>query len=507
MEYRMQKMNLLQDDRREAWLVAALLMVLAFGLFANTFGHAWTFDDFMVIVKNPDVRSIRGFLADSYPGRPLREITYLLDHALFGMEPAGWHVQSIFWHGLNAGLLFVLLRRLKASRAVAWIASLLFLVHPIQVEVVANISHRKDSLALAFSLLALLAYTEAFRPDRKRPLWIGGALLLTAVASLAKQTAVVLPVIFAVHEAFLPAPERLFFKTRARVIAAVSASFLALAGWYAYALSGKTFLVLATSGLSKMNYSDDVTVGVYFATILKALSVMFLKFFWPVDLAVEYVIDPPGSWFSPWVVGALAGILALACGFFFFLRRSPLAAFAIAWMALFWLPTANLLWPLAYFAADRYLYAPAAGFFILAALAIDRTFHRKRSIEGVVVLGCLAVLAVLTWQQNQVWRSEVSLFAQAVKVSPQSTPALIGLGTACMNEGELVSARETFRKAALNFNDSKPLHLLALVSERLGDKRGALRYYQSFVSMNDPRYQADIQNVKRYVRVKYGVAL
>ena len=133
-----------------------LLLLAAFALFANTFGAEWNYDDFPVIVDNPDVLSFANFFKDQFPGRPLREFTFVIDHALFGMAPAGWHIQHIFWHAFCAWLLWLLAVRLDFGRTVAWITSLFFLVHPLQVETVANLSHRKESLALVFSLLALL---------------------------------------------------------------------------------------------------------------------------------------------------------------------------------------------------------------------------------------------------------------------------------------------------------------------------------------------------------------
>ena len=92
------------DCRWKRFVPYGLLFVLAFLAYANTFGNGWTYDDFPVIVENPDVRSWAEFLRNSYPGRPLRELTYLFDHALFGLNPAGWHLQQIFWHALNACL-------------------------------------------------------------------------------------------------------------------------------------------------------------------------------------------------------------------------------------------------------------------------------------------------------------------------------------------------------------------------------------------------------------------
>ena len=134
-----------------------LLMGLAFLLFSNTFLSTWTYDDFKLIVNNPDIRSMDQLINDSQPGRIGRDISLLLDYQMFGLNPAGFHVQNILWHGINAILIMLLAGRLGGSRFVALSSAVLFMIHPVQVEVVANLSHRKDSIALAFILLSMLS--------------------------------------------------------------------------------------------------------------------------------------------------------------------------------------------------------------------------------------------------------------------------------------------------------------------------------------------------------------
>jgi hypothetical protein len=125
-------------------LHCVFLLILTYGLYSQTFYNEWTLDDLTVLVNNPDIKSLSGFFENTKPGRPLREFTFLADYTFFGQSPFGYHFQHLFWHWLNGVLIYLL-------------GAVLFLVHPLTVEVGANISHRKDSLSLAFSLLSLLA--------------------------------------------------------------------------------------------------------------------------------------------------------------------------------------------------------------------------------------------------------------------------------------------------------------------------------------------------------------
>jgi len=497
-------------DRRSATLLAmAALLGAAFLVYANTFGNAWTYDDFPVIVNNPDIQSWRAFLADSYPGRPLRELTYLLDHALFGLQPAGWHIQNIFWHGLNAVLLFLLVRRLGGEKVVAWAASLLFLVHPLQVEVVANISHRKDSLTLAFSLLAMLAYAQSFAAERRRGLWLAAAFGLAAVALLGKQSAVVLPLVFMAYElACVPRERRFLLRFPALSALVALAGAVAGAVWVFY-FGGAAGFQKGMSDLLhlKANYAGPITVAVYYPMVLKSWAFMFLKFAWPTGLALEYTYAVPASWVDPWVLAALAGLAAYGAALCYGLRRRPLLFFALVWAGAFWLPVSNL-WPITYFAADRYLYAPSAGVFILVALLLGRALQRP-AVAAAALLLVVVPLSVLTWRQNQVWQSPWSLWSKAVEVSPGASFALNNLGYLSMQKGDVETAIQLFLKAADNPYNPNPLDNLGWLYEKLGEHQKAVNYYVRFLTVagDDSRYQMRSRSLREHLMRRYGVAV
>ncbi len=484
------------------------LILAAFVLYAESFGHQWAMDDHIVLVRNQDIRSWGGFLQDSYPGRPLRELTYLLDYQFFGLEPRGYHIQNILWHGLNASLLVLVVRALGGQNLAAWLAGALFLVHPMNVEVVANISHRKDSLMLFFVQLALLAVMHFYKqPQWKvKSFWGGFGGVLLGVACFAKQSAVgFLPLLLGYELTLTDRRERFFLRYRSLVAFGLAGVLVFAVYWYVWVWQGERFQLNISESMLRMGLYSGWSSELYALMIIKSFSFMFLRLVWPFDLAMEYVYSVPQSWLDPWVVSGLGLLLAACCSMFLLRRFLPLATVGIAWMLAFWLPVSNLLWPLSYFAADRYMYAPCAGFAVLtAAVAIKLLDHRRQilySFCGLLLLG----LVFLTWEQNRVWTDELHLYQQAVKVSPGSTKAVMGLGLAHMNAGQLEKAKNYFEQAAENINDSKALHLLGLVHEKRGNRKEALRYYKKFVQMNEPQYRMDVLSVKRYLKMRYGI--
>jgi len=293
----------------KTWQLVLLLGVVAAVVYAASFGNGWTLDDFPVIVDNPDVTGLRAFWEDSYPGRPLREVTYLLDYALFGLDPVGYHVQNIFWHALAGSLLFLVVCQLGSSRRAALAAALLFLVHPLGVEVVANTSHRKDSLALVFMLLAWWGLEE-FRRREKGYLFLGLAGVSLGLGLLAKQNAAAWP-LFVVGYFFWGGRWYGAQTIGRRVAITLAASVAAISG-YLVLLSVRQdlFFSKAIPVLSKMNTTLAAgDISTYLTMVLKSLAFMAVKIVWPLSLAVEYVFSPPQGWFAPWT---MAGILILA---------------------------------------------------------------------------------------------------------------------------------------------------------------------------------------------------
>lgn len=446
------EMAFMKTNKREFWLALSLLMAVAYLLYANTFGNAWTYDDFPVIVQNPDIRSLENFFTNTYPGRPLREITFLLDHTLFGLNPTGWHIQQIFWHGLNAGLIYLLVRRLKGTPAMAGIASLLFLVHPIHVEVVANISHRKDLLALTFSILSLFMYIRATETHTLQRFWsIFGALATMIIAYSAKQNAIVLPLVFIAYEhAYLTGKDRILLRFPKLLAAFFVTGGVGALSWFFLSGATKMRYWQIQGVLSKLDYFSGADEGVYLVTVLKSWGFMFLKLLWPLNLGAEYTYSIPASWLDPWVICAISGTIIYALFLWLASTRWPIVFLALAWNAIFWLPTSNLLWPLNYFSADRYLYLPSVGFFLLVGVVLGKALSHKRVVVGITTFTLLAVLSTLTWKQNRVWSSPLTLWSNAVKVSPSSSYALTKLGTIYLYKGELFKAIPLLQKATQN---------------------------------------------------------
>lgn len=473
-------------------LPALFLLGAGYLLFANTFAGGWLMDDFPVIVENPDIRSVTNFLEDSYPGRPLREVTYLLDYAFFGLDPAGYHIQNIFWHGLNAWLVLLLIGRLGGSRTVAWTAALLFLVHPVTVEVVANASHRKDSLALTFILLSMLAYMKACAARSRTLLWVALCLVSGWLAFLAKQNAAVLPLVFLAYESvWLQRGQGLLLRSRRMSWLVMATGLAAIVSWAVYFGTSEAVPTKIASAMAKMAHYSEWTREIYFLTVLKGWAFMALKLVWPAALAMEYSFPVPRSWADPWVILSVLGTGAAAILLLALRKRSALAFFALAWAAVFWLPTSNLFYPLSYFAADRYLYAPLVGFCALAAILLEKAFGSRRRVCAGIALVLIAVLSGLTWQQNEVWGSPHAFYSRVLRVNPESKEGLLGMGLYHRDSGNLDEALAVLQQAEQKHPfETRIYHNIGTIYHLKGDLERSRRYLHRAVELDPENFGA-----------------
>ena len=177
--------------------IAALVLVAY--LPALQAGYIW--DDDWYLTANPHVQSPDGLSRIWVPGYtpqyyPLVFTSFWIEHALWDMEPAGYHLVNILLHAVNALLVWRVMRRLGLPGA--WLIGAVFAIHPAHVESVAWITERKNVLSACCYLLAGLAYLRFDDHRREQDAgegwgWYGAALLLYVAALLSKSVTCSLP--------------------------------------------------------------------------------------------------------------------------------------------------------------------------------------------------------------------------------------------------------------------------------------------------------------------------
>src|SRR5688572_26604288 len=196
------------------WLYAVLFGI-ALLVYANTLSHDYVLDDEVVIVKNQFVnQGIKGigsiFSEDSFAGygrvgegqdvveggryRPLSLAFFALIYSIFGLNPVIYHLLAIMIFAMTCLMLYRVLLIMFKDRSyhieIAWLTTLLFIVHPVHTEVVANIKGCDEQLALFFGLASLFAVFKWWDQKGIRWMLLSGVFLL--LACLAKENAIML---------------------------------------------------------------------------------------------------------------------------------------------------------------------------------------------------------------------------------------------------------------------------------------------------------------------------
>src|SRR4029077_12804092 len=199
---------------KKIWAVLILLAVV-FVSYSPAFRNGFVWDDTALILRDPLIRSWRlipeGFnhflfidatSSDFY--RPIQRLTYAIDYAFAGFQPALYHVTSIFWHGLAAIALFFLAEELLMtykierahSRLIALIATLVWAIHPVQSAAVAYISGRADPLAAAFGFCGLfLLLRGSTSVGGRKVFFLAGAGVTLLLSAFSKESGLIFPVI------------------------------------------------------------------------------------------------------------------------------------------------------------------------------------------------------------------------------------------------------------------------------------------------------------------------
>ena len=193
----------MKNTRKSLGLGAAVIMLLTVAAYLPAFRCGFIWDDGILLVENPMVKAAGGFhrlwLPTELPHDPGSAVSYYplisslwwIEWRLWGNDPTGYHVVNVLLHAVNAVLVWLVLRRLTVPGA--WVAGLVFAVHPVNVATVAWISEQKNTLSMLFSAVAILLYLRFDEGGRWR--WYGLSLAAFLLAMLSKSAVVMLPVV------------------------------------------------------------------------------------------------------------------------------------------------------------------------------------------------------------------------------------------------------------------------------------------------------------------------
>lgn len=455
----------------------ALPIALALATFAIYSPALWNgfvdWDDTENFINNPHFRGLGWeqlrwmFTTSMFMGHwiPVTWFTLGLDYVLWGLHPFGYHLVNLLFHAANAGVAYVVACRLLSAamrgveeiplRLGAGVAALFFALHPLRAESVAWVTERRDVVSGLFFLLAILAYLKAVEGERARARrWLAASVGFYLLALASKAIVMTLPLILILLDLYplrritgrwrdwlAPDARRLWREKIPYLIPAVIVAAIAL-----YANRVAT----SPTGVDKLPASSHVTVALW--------SVWFYvwKTFVPSGLSPTYEMPARVSLLAPQFLAAVVAVGLLTGGFWLLRRRCPGGLAVWVGYLVILLPVSGLFHNLGQLAADRHSYLACLGWSLLVGAAVSAVAQGAASRQlarglASLALGAVAVwlvgLAVLTWNQVQIWRDAETLWQSALDVDPDCAWCHNNLGVVLGNRGLFPQAIEHFDRA------------------------------------------------------------
>jgi tetratricopeptide (TPR) repeat protein len=401
----------------------------------------------------------------------------MLDCTVFGADPGAHHLVNVLLHVLNVVLLYAWWLRWGGSMWSAAFVAALFAWHPLRVESVAWIAERKDVLCATFGLLALHAYADWVADRRPRRLAL--VAVWFALGLMAKPMLVTLPCLFLLLDvwplrrlAWTPFPWR---EARACV----------LEKWPLWILTAASCVVtVLAQRATAIRTFDEVGLSLRVANAVVSYAAYVGQTLWPAGLSVHYPMPPS----VPPLPLAVALLVLGAISWLAWRERGR-----CPWLLTGWLWFAGMLVPViglvavgGHARADRYMYLPQVGLFVMVAWTVHAAVGAAR-LPPRLVAGAAGLALVLagfgTWQQLGHWRDAESLFRRALAVHPGNAMAHINLGSALEAQGRPAEALHHYqaalrlqpRRAQVHNNLGNVLDALGRHEEALGHYREALR--------------------------------
>jgi tetratricopeptide (TPR) repeat protein len=430
---------------------ALAMAAIAFTLYAQTLAFEFVYDDAVQILENPwiwDVRffpnllteavwSFKGSQASNY-FRPVQMLVYFLDGVIFGREAWAFHLTNVAIHALTAGLAYLLFSQLTTKDR-AFAAGLLFSAHPAHVESVAWIAGSTDVNCAPFLLAGLLAWRGAQQEPRgrRRHLLLAAAGALYFLALLAKETAVVLPLL----ALMLPAPSEGAPGARRRM--ALVAALVFTIPLVVYAVMRYRAFGGAAGLIRYPEWSSLQVLAAGLSLIPRYVAVAFF----PVRLVPDRVFDPPAGLADPLslcgatiLFGGMAAAMKLR-------RHTPAVSFGAALLLLPITPVLDVQLLGRNAQADRYLYIPSLGACLLIAELAGALTVRLRMArpQRAAVIAC-SVLALAgatrTVTAARMWKDDETLARAAIALEPRTVTMRLLLSSTLERRGRLREAHE-----------------------------------------------------------------
>ena len=472
------KQSLLIGPRRyllRSALVCGLLILLTFSAFNTALDNDFIdYDDSEYVTENPHVlqgltlHNIKWAFTSLYMSNwhPLTWLSHMLDVGLYGLNPAGHHLTSLFLHTAVVLLLFFWLHRSTGRFWPSFLVAAIFAVHPLRTESVAWIAERKDVLSALFGMLTLCAY--GYYAQKRSFFRYLAIFFFFALGLMSKPMLVTWPFVLLLVDfwplgrirgyQFLRSTDTVSVETvsiRQALLEKLPMLPLILGACViTYIAQNTTNAVMELDHLSVWERIQNAVFGYY-----RYLG----KTFYPRPLCLLYPISRDPAPLR--LILGIGGLVSLSVFFVLQYRHRPWLSIGWFWFLGTLVPVIGLVQVGIQAIADRYTYLPSIGLLILIVWTAAEWILPKRifRLSAVALAGSvILLLLIMTWIQVYHWRNSITIFRHTTELTRNNYAMEINYAVSLQNAGLYDQSLQVIQEVIKQFPERiKPLLNLA----------------------------------------------
>jgi protein O-mannosyl-transferase len=493
-------------------------------------GFIWWWDDGQYVVDNFHIRLLDmaffkwaffSFYENNW--HPLTWISHACDYAVWGTNPLGHHLTNIILHALNTALVIILVIRLlemsnirtvnaaqpaflgeRTRLITAGTTGALFGLHPVHVQSVAWVAERKDVLCAFFFLLSIIAYTGYIRSaddnieKEDSPLrrfcfnkYYLLSLVLFILALLSKPMAVSLPIILLILD-WYPF-DRVKSLTALRSVLVEKLPFIAMS------LISSVLTVLSQRAGGALGTLSWVPLSTRLLVAGKFLIFYVGFLICPLHLVPFHAYPDHASLFSLEYLSAFALLAGIVSACIVMAKKQRLWLATWSYYVVTLAPVLGIIQVGGQAMADRYLYLPSLGPFLIAGLGTAWITNKVADprTRNLMVKACCAVaafvlfatLSYLTIKQIGIWKNDIVFWSFIIDHDPgKFSRAYNNRGVAYVKEGLTEQAIDDFNRAiAMDPSYDEAFYGRGTAYDKMGDFDRALENFNKAIAL-DPFY-------------------
>ncbi len=443
-------------------LYLLLIVVAAFVLYLPTLSYDFVLDDKVVISENDFVKNGTAgipdiFNNDSFTGyfghqqtllsggryRPLSLIVFAIEYQIFGLDTSIFHLFNIIFYAISCMLLYFVLTELFKTKVksgntlklLSFVTSLIFVIHPVHTEVVANIKGLDEILSLLFSLTALYFFLKDKAKNKFLNISLGLASMLLALLSKENSLAFVFIIPFSLY----------FFRKDSLTDSLKAGAVLLIPVFIYFVFRYNALGFLLSSGIKESGIMNDPYIDVSFmdkiSTIFYTLLLYIKLIFYPNPLTHDYYpyqisIEGPLAIRS---IISFAIIISLTVYSFLKLKTKKLSSYLILFFLASIFLMSNIIVNVGTFMNERFIFTASMVLPILIIYLLNKTFELKYR-QQIIYSATAALLLLslvyyyLSYKRIPAWENTKTLNTAAVKVSKNSARANCFMGVWMYND-------------------------------------------------------------------------